>query len=176
MKKLKGDRIDPKEVTLTEKLVAVNRVSKVVKKGRRFSFSALVVVGDGEGHVGAGLGKAREVPAAIRKAGAIARRSLVSIPITEGTLPYKIEAKIGGARVMLRPAKPGTGIIAGGAIRSIMEVAGIKDIVTKSLGSENHINVVRATMYALSLLKDRDQELIIRGLKKPESASTSEQN
>ncbi len=173
MKQMQVKRIDPKDVTLTEKLIDVNRVSKVVKKGRRFSFSALVVVGDGEGHVGAGLGKAREVPSAIRKAGAIARRNLIHVPIVDGTTPYKIETKVGGARVMIRPARPGTGLIAGGGIRAIMEVAGIKDIVTKSLGSSNHINVVRATMSALSQLKDKDQELAKRGLKKTEDDSAS---
>lgn len=173
MKQKYQERMDPKDYSLNEKLVLVNRVSKVVKKGRRFSFSALVVVGDGEGHVGTGLGKAREVPSAIRKGGAIARRNLVSVPIINGTIPYKIEGKVGGAHVMIRPAKPGTGIIAGGAMRSVMEVAGVKDIVTKSLGSSNKINVVRATMHAMSLLKNYDEEMERRGLRTTVSGEKS---
>ena len=155
-------RIDAGNLNLNERLINVNRVSKVVKRGRRFSFSALVVVGDGEGHVGAGLGKAREVPAAIRKGGAIARRSLIKVPMVEGTIPYKIVSKFGGARVMLKPAAPGTGVIAGGGIRATVEAAGIRDIVTKSMGSANPTNVVRATMLALAQLKDPKQEVAKR--------------
>jgi len=151
------DRVDPKELNLTEKLIKVNRVAKVVKRGRRFSFSALVVVGDGEGHVGAGLGKAREVPAAIRKAGAVARKNLIRVPMVEGTIPYKVVTKYGGAKVMLKPAAPGTGVIAGGGVRATVECAGIKDIVTKSMGSSNPINVVRATVLALSQLRETRQ-------------------
>jgi len=151
------DRVDPKELNLTEKLIKVNRVAKVVKRGRRFSFSALVVVGDGEGHVGAGLGKAREVPAAIRKAGAVARKNLIRVPMVEGTIPYKVVTKYGGAKVMLKPAAPGTGVIAGGGVRATVECAGIKDIVTKSMGSSNPINVVRATVLALSQLRETQQ-------------------
>ena len=145
-------KIDARDLNLNEKLINVNRVAKVVKRGRRFSFSALVVVGDGEGHVGAGLGKAREVPSAIRKGGAIARRSLIKVPMVEGTIPYKIISKFGGARVMLKPAGPGTGVIAGGGVRATVEAAGIRDIVTKSMGSANPTNVVRATMLALAQL------------------------
>jgi small subunit ribosomal protein S5 len=156
------ERIDARDLNLSEKLININRVAKVVKRGRRFSFSALVVVGDGEGHVGAGLGKAREVPAAIRKGGAIARRNLIEIPMVEGTIHYKIVSKFGGAKVMLKPAAPGTGVIAGGGIRATVEAAGIKDIVTKSMGSSNPVNVVRATMLALGQLKDPKQEVARR--------------
>jgi small subunit ribosomal protein S5 len=154
MEQTRTDKVDPRDLNLTEKLVGVNRVAKVVKRGRRFSFSALVVVGDGEGYVGAGLGKAREVPAAIRKGGAIARRELIRVPMIGGTVPYKVVSRFGGAQVMLKPAAPGTGVIAGGGVRAVVEAAGIKDIVTKSQGSSNPINVVRATMLALSQMKD----------------------
>jgi small subunit ribosomal protein S5 len=156
------NRIDDRESGFSERLIHVNRVSKVVKRGRRFSFSALVVVGDGEGQVGAGLGKAREVPAAIRKGGAIARKNLIQVPMVDSTIPYKIVSKFGGAKVMLKPAAPGTGVIASGGVRATMEAAGIRDVVTKSMGSSNPINVVRATMLALSQLKDPKQEVARR--------------
>ncbi len=152
------EKINPNDLNLNEKLVHVSRVAKVVKRGRRFSFSALVVVGDGQGHVGAGLGKAREVPAAIRKAGAVARKNLIRVPMSGSTIPYEIVTKFGAAKVMLKPAAPGTGVIAGGGVRATVEAAGIKDILTKSMGSANPINVVRATMLALSQLKDPKQE------------------
>jgi small subunit ribosomal protein S5 len=159
------NRINPEELNLTERLVHIRRVSKTVAGGRRFSFSALVVVGDGEGHVGAGLGKGREIPEAIRKAGAIARRNLIRVSLVGSTIPHKMATKFGAAEVMLRPAGPGTGVIAGKAIRAVVEAAGIKNILTKSLGGSNPINVVRATILALSQLRQEEEELAKRGLR-----------
>ena len=155
-------KIDPTELTLNDKLVYINRVAKVMKGGKRLSFSALTVTGDGNGHVGIGIGKANEVPAAIGKANAIARKNLIKVSLAGTTIPYKMMVKFGAAKVLLRPAAPGTGIIAGGSIRAVLEAAGIKDILTKSLGSANKINVAKATMLALSQLKDPKEELAKR--------------
>ncbi len=155
-------RIDPTELTLSDKLVYINRVTKVVKGGKRLSFSALSVTGDGDGHVGIGVGKANSVPDAINKAGAIARKSLIEVPLAGATIPYEIRVKFGAARVLLKPAAPGTGIIAGGSIRVVVEAAGIKDILTKSLGSANRINTAKATILALSRLKEPKKELARR--------------
>ena len=146
------------ELELTEKLVYVNRVAKVVRGGRNFRFSALVVVGDGHGQVGFGMGKAREVALAIQKAGTVARKNLIQMPLVGSTIPHEIIAKYGAAKVLLKPAAPGTGVIAGGSVRAVLEVAGVRDILTKCLGSSNPVNVVKATMLALSQLREPEKE------------------
>ncbi|HSW58982.1 MAG TPA: 30S ribosomal protein S5 [Dehalococcoidales bacterium] len=155
-------KIDPSGLTLNDKLIYINRVAKVVKGGKRLRFSALTVSGDGNGHVGIGVGKANEVPEAISKAGAVARKKLIQVPLRGGTIPHEIEVKYGAAKILLKPAAPGTGIIAGGSIRAVLESAGVKDVLTKSLGSSNRINVARATVLALQSLKDPQAELARR--------------
>ena len=155
-------QIDPTELTLSDKLVHINRVAKVVKGGKRLRFSALVVSGDNNGTVGIGLAKANEVPLAISKASAVARKNLIKVPLAGTTIPYEVTVRYGAARVLLKPAAPGTGIIAGGSIRAVLEAAGIRDILTKSLGSDNRINVAKATMLALSQLKNPAEEIARR--------------
>ena len=148
---------EPEASEFTDKVVSISRVAKVVKGGRRFRFSAIVVVGDGQGKVGAGLGKAHEVPEAIRKAVEQAKKSMITIPILNSTIPYQVVGEFGSGRVLLKPASEGTGVIAGGPVRAVVEVAGIKNVLTKCLGSHNPHNAVKATMVALKMLASPEE-------------------
>jgi small subunit ribosomal protein S5 len=165
---------EPKEIT--EKVVFINRCAKVVKGGRRFSFSALIVAGDQKGKVGVGFGKANEVSEAIRKATDASKKRMVKIAVQENTIPHQVTGESGGGRVLLRPASPGPGVIAGGGVRAVLEAVGIRDVLAKSLGSSNHANVVNATIAALVQLRHKEEVFKLRGktLRKPAAAIAAE--
>ena len=158
-------RIDPNKLTLEERVVQINRVAKVVKGGRRFSFSAVVVVGDGAGHVGVGLGKAGEVPESIRKGVEDAKKNIIRIPMVGTTIPHEVNVEFSASRVMLKPASQGTGVIAGGSVRAVLEAAGVRDILSKIYGSTNPVNVTRATIEALRGLHSAEELSARRGVK-----------
>jgi len=157
------ERIDPSQLDLKDTVVSINRVTKVVKGGKNLSFSALVVVGDGNGHVGFGTGKAKEVPEAIRKAIEAAKKSLVTVPLINGTIPFDVKGRYGAGHVLLRPASDGTGVIAGGGVRAVVELAGVRNVLTKCLGSHNPHNMVKATIAALQELQLPEEVAARRG-------------
>ncbi|MCD2255341.1 30S ribosomal protein S5 [Agrilactobacillus fermenti] len=156
--------IDPTHLDLEDRVVSINRVTKVVKGGRRLRFAAIVIVGDKNGHVGFGTGKAQEVPEAIRKAADAAKKSLVEVPMVGTTIPHEVIGRFGAGRIMLKPAEAGSGVAAGGAVRAIMELGGVADVTSKSLGRNTPINVIRATMEALKSLKTASEVAALRGI------------
>jgi len=164
-------RVNPEGLDLKDRVVHISRVAKVVKGGRRFSFSAVVVVGDANGHVGTGLGKANEVPDAIKKAVQNAKRALIKVPLVNGTIPHEVTGEFGASKVIIRPASPGTGVIAGSGVRAVVESSGISDVLTKSLGSNNPHNLVKAAIEGLSQLRTADQIAGVRGPREEEASA-----